>query len=102
MGALKFIMVKLPHKVSPCKNCPFKKDTLKGWLGSERMTEIINYHSFVCHKDNSKQCAGHMILNGDKNAYVRLAHRMKLDLKLINQDLVFDTAEECIKHHDII
>ena len=33
-------MKKLPIMQTPCNNCPFRKDSLKGWLGSERMTEI--------------------------------------------------------------
>jgi hypothetical protein len=43
-------MQKLPIIQTPCKDCPFRKDSLKGWLGSEQMTEILEADSFVCHK----------------------------------------------------
>ena len=40
----------LPRVKKPCSNCPFRKDSLKGWLGEERMQEIVNADSFTCHK----------------------------------------------------
>lgn len=56
-------MAKLPHIKKPCRDCPFRKDTLKGWLGEERIREIITADSFVCHKKTDMQCAGHMLVN---------------------------------------
>ena len=102
--------MKLPNVKSPCKDCPFRKDTKKGWLGEMRITEILNQDSFVCHKtvDYLKsipkekerlQCAGHMILKGNDNAFVRLAQGMGLDLELKGHELVFDNDKECINHH---
>lgn len=92
-------MTNLPNVKKPCKNCPFRKDTLRGWLGSERMTEILESQSFVCHKKIELQCAGHMIINGQKNDFVRLAGRLGIKLDLSGKELVFDSANECIKHH---
>ncbi len=43
---------KLPCTKTPCSNCPFRKDTLDGWLGEDRMREMLNADSFVCHKKN--------------------------------------------------
>lgn len=37
----------------PCRSCPFRKDVLKGWLGSPRAASIIKdlqEKSFSCHK----------------------------------------------------
>lgn len=93
-------MVNLPNVKSPCKDCPFRKDAMKGWLGRERMTEILDSKSFVCHKKTHLQCAGHMIINGDQNDFVNLAKRLGMDLSLSGEELVFDSREECIKHHD--
>lgn len=57
--------MKLPHVKKPCGQCPFRKDTQKGWLGESRITEILNSNTFTCHKTNDPnrlQCAGFMIL----------------------------------------
>jgi hypothetical protein len=92
-------MTSLPNTKKPCKECPFRKDTLKGWLGEERMTEILDFDSFVCHKKNHLQCAGHMLINGQKNAFVRLADRLNIPLELSGQELIFHSGDECIEHH---
>ena len=98
-------MSKLPLMQSPCNNCPFRKDSLKGWLGSERMTEILESDSFVCHKTTKgtlqerKQCAGFMIIQKDRSTAVRIAKVLKIDLELRNQNLVFESKEDCINHH---
>lgn len=90
---------------TPCKNCPFRKDSLKGWLGSKRMTEILEADSFVCHKTtksilkNRKQCAGFMIIKKDESAAVQLSEILKIDLELKGKELVFETKQECINHH---
>lgn len=89
----------LPNMKSPCKNCPFRKDTLKGWLGKERMAEILNANSFVCHKKKDLQCAGFMNLKGEESEFVRLANRFGLDTELKGRDLVFETKKQCIEHH---
>lgn len=92
-------MKKLPHIKKPCKDCPFRKDTLQGWLGEERMTQILSADSFVCHKNTDRQCAGHMLIKGQDNAYVRLASRLRIPLGLAGREQVFETTEACIEHH---
>lgn len=92
-------MEKLPHIKKPCQDCPFRKDTLRGWLGKERMTEILAGDSFVCHKKTTMQCAGHMLVKADQNAFVNLAGRLKIPLKLTGHALVFDSQAACIEHH---
>lgn len=92
-------MAKLPHIKKPCRDCPFRKDTLKGWLGEERMTEILAADSFVCHKKTDMQCAGHMLINGAANGFVRLAGRLGIELDLTGKAQVFDSRAECIAHH---
>lgn len=93
------ISMKLPNMTKPCSNCPFRKDSLKGWLGAERMSEIIASDRFVCHKKTDFQCAGHMLLNDLDNAFVRLAARLNETLNLKGREFVFDTKAECINHH---
>jgi hypothetical protein len=72
---------------------------MKGWLGAERMLEILNQDSFVCHKKNHLQCAGHMLILGHHNSFVKLADRMNINLELSGRELIFDTVVECVKHH---
>lgn len=89
----------LPHCKKPCRDCPFRKDSPLGWLGDERMAEILSQRSFVCHKKHHLQCAGHMLINGMENDFVRLAHMLNIELPLSGRDLVFDTPLDCIEHH---
>ncbi|MDX5979558.1 DUF6283 family protein [Vreelandella alkaliphila] len=91
---------RLPHIKKPCRDCPFRKDSMEGWLGGERMTEIIAADSFVCHKKRDHQCAGHMLLKGSDSAFVSLAKRMGIPLLLTGRPLVFDSEADCIKHHE--
>lgn len=113
---------------SPCSNCPFRKDTLKGWLSSPRAKEIWDSVAFQdglfpCHKttqtietddeseniatENSQHCAGALILLEKENAtrnnfLLRIAFGISKSLKLDelkNQELVFDSAEDFIIHH---
>jgi len=89
----------LPNCKKPCSDCPFRKDTLKGWLGEGRVTDILGRPSFVCHKKTHLQCAGHMLLKGSDNEFVRFASRMRLETGLHGAELVFDSEQECIEHH---
>ncbi|MDO8826026.1 DUF6283 family protein [Methylophaga sp.] len=91
--------MKLPYAKSPCSQCPFRKDTLKGWLGRERMTEITEAHSFVCHKKTDMQCAGHMLLNQQNNTFVEMAARFRIELELRGRELLFNNVSDCIEHH---
>jgi hypothetical protein len=76
-----------------------RKSTLKNWLGREQMREILAQQSFVCHENKSKQCAGHMLMNGDDNQFVQLAERLGIELTLSGKELVFDNHIDCIEHH---
>lgn len=89
----------LPNMKKPCKDCPFRKDTLKGWLGEGRMREILSGDSFVCHKNTSLQCAGHMLIKGPRNGFVKLAVALGVETGLTGRELVFDSDDECVSHH---
>ena len=98
MGNTKYI-----RKV--CSNCPFKKDSLKGWLGADRMSEILNSEIFYCHKTTSatlekgketnQMCAGHLALS--ERAF---AKRVGFSTRKEDIKLLFKTANDCIKHHE--
>lgn len=92
-------MKSLPNMKAPCQDCPFRKDATRGWLGAERMAEILAADSFVCHKKTDMQCAGHMLINGQDNVFVQLATRLGMPLKLEGSDKVFDSKAACIEHH---
>ena len=91
--------MKLPNCKRPCKDCPFRKDSLRAWLGKKRITEILNCDSFTCHKNNSLQCAGFMLIKNEESMFVSLAKKLKLNLILSGNELIFKTKKECINHH---
>lgn len=97
--------MKLPCMLKPCSNCPFRKDTTKGWLGEKRMTDILDSESFTCHKTTTdnildrKQCAGFMLIKDGKSAFELLANKLDNGINLLGRDLVFDTEKDCIQHH---
>jgi len=74
---------------------------MPGWLGGERMKEILDAKSFVCHKRTTLQCAGHMLIKGPENDFVMLAARLQIDTGVKGRELIFETASECIKHHNL-
>lgn len=63
------------------------------------MEGILQAGSFVCHKDTSLQCAGHMLMKGDSNDFVRLADRLGMDTGIKGKDLIFPDEAACISHH---
>ena len=91
--------MKLPNMKAPCQECPFRKDSHKGWLGRERISEILNTDSFVCHKKTDMQCAGHMLISGQDNAFIQLAARLRLNLNLTGTEQIFSSKTDCINHH---
>jgi len=97
--------MKPPAMHKPCVGCPFRKDCLRGWLGKDRMTEILKAQSFACHKttqgeaQDRRQCAGHMIIKGEQNQFFRLAKRLNISLNLSGSELVFESDNKCIEHH---
>lgn len=91
--------LKLPYCKKPCSNCPFKKDTLEGWLGEDRMTEILKAKSFVCHKNTDLQCAGFMLIKGDESEFVTTAKMFGIDLNLKGKEKVFNSKQDCINYH---
>lgn len=99
--------IRIPYVKTPCKDCPFRKDIFKGWLGKDRADELVNdTDSFICHKTSNlkdnlkKQCAGHMILMENENLFVRIMKARKDDINLKGKSLVFDNKDDFIKHHE--
>lgn len=103
----------------PCKGCPFRKDCTDGWLGEERINEIIvdtvlGDKYFPCHKTtdlperDQSLCAGKLLLESKVKPYGNKSTRMAIAFKfmpggyeyLSGAELVFDTIEETIQHHN--
>lgn len=73
---------------------------MEGWLGEDRMSEILKQGSFTCHKTNKQlQCAGHMIIRGEQNDFVATANAMGIALNLSGQELIFQNESDLISHH---
>lgn len=117
---MKFELTKL------CKNCPFRTDSLKGWLGRKRAEEISfaileQQGTFPCHKtvdynnehdedgdgvvhQDSQHCAGAMIMLEKMqrpNQMMRIAERLGMyDFrKLVMDSPVFGSSRKFIQHH---
>jgi hypothetical protein len=54
----------------PCKECPFRKDSFKGYLGGFTVEETLavanSDQSFICHlerenKNDKSECAGRLL-----------------------------------------
>lgn len=72
---------------------------MQGWLGKDRVTEILAADSFVCHKKTDMQCAGHMLINGQDNAFVRLAGQLRIPFDLTGSAQIFESKAACIENH---
>lgn len=103
----------------PCPDCPFRTDSLEGWLGENRAEEIIDsitrlQQTFACHettgikgdvpKGGEQQCAGAMIMLEKierPTQMMRIAERLGMyDRHALDMDApVFDGPEEFIHHH---
>lgn len=92
------VILKLPHVSRPCRDCPFRKDSLEGWLGEQRAEQISASPRFTCHKKRDLQCAGHMLIHGSANDFVRMANRLEIELDLSGQELVFESPQAFIEH----
>lgn len=107
---------------APCKDCPFRTDCIKGWLGENRAAEIAdslidNQKTFPCHKtttndsegdtvenEDSQHCAGAMIMLEHiqrPNQMMRICERLGIyDHKKLDMEApVFDDPQEFIEHH---
>jgi hypothetical protein len=95
--------LRISREVRVCSNCPFRKNAPAGWLGSKRMTEILEGVFFTCHKTieaalgeraTNKPCGGHVALG--QNSLLR---RLGATVKEADLDKLFENDRECIEHH---
>lgn len=100
---------------TPCPDCPFTRDCLRGWLGEKRMRQIMeslsdDHQLFPCHlttrraKENWSACAGALIFQERHNSRavttrIAMAFKSFDPRQLRGRGRVFRTALAAIKHH---
>jgi hypothetical protein len=66
---MKTLQIKKDFCIKPCVECPFKKSSIKGYLGGFTIEETLDTANseadFLCHvsgrREVKKQCAGRML-----------------------------------------
>lgn len=100
---------------SPCRACPWRKDSAKGWLGAASPVEFLQTseaeHRMPCHlhvnyededwelmADKAPQCAGRAIHFANRCKQPRNAHLLRLEP---NRESVFSNPQDFIDHHTL-
>lgn len=85
--------------VKPCGDCPWRRKSLNGWLGSmSKEGWILVAHSdstIECHTQLGAQCAGAAIYRANT---CKLAYPPNLKLKP-DHEVVFSNRNEFFEHH---
>ena len=99
----------------PCNECPFRKDSLKGWLGGETAQSTFDMvkseTDFACHKTRSKKptemsrCRGFLLFTrkiAKIPKYNTELHKavMAIDYKTASESDIL-SLPDFIKHHTI-
>lgn len=84
----------------PCSDCPWARRSLRGWLGSllpmQWLQIAFSDAKEPCHVIDNQQCAGLAIFR----THICKSPRDRTVLVLPkNPKLVFETAQEFLKHH---
>lgn len=90
---------RLQHK-KPCKDCPWKRNSLKGWLGEASPEDWLHTARgegvVKCHVVKNQQCAGIAIFRGN----ICKSPRNKSCLVLpADRETVFSWDDEFLAHH---
>lgn len=90
---------KRQHKV-PCSDCPWRRDSLPGWLGGETVKDFVNMaHGEVqynCHVIVNQQCAGMAVYRAN---VAKRCHDPKTLHLPKDKETVFATPFEFVEHH---
>jgi len=97
----KAVPTKGQHK-SPCSDCPWRKDSLSGWLGDTSKEDwVADAHGearIECHVLIGAQCAGAAIYRTNVCKTPRNPELLRLPS---NRNKVFGTPNEFLEHHDM-
>ena len=55
--------------------------------------------SMGCRREQNAECAGHMLMNGSKNFYVRILQRIEPDYALSGRELIFKDEKSLLAHY---
>lgn len=87
------------HK-KPCHDCPWRRESIKGWLGgayvSEWIAEAHGEGSIPCHTISNQQCAGSAIYRANVCKSVRDSRVLYLPS---DREIVFASPKEFTEHH---
>lgn len=87
------------HK-TPCSDCPFRRDSLAGWLGGETpeffMSLAQSEATYDCHTKIGPQCAGLAVFRANICKTPRNPQALLLKR---DTEKVFSWPAEFLKHH---
>lgn len=91
----------MESRTSPCRECPWRRNSAPGWLGSEQTPEewVQTAHSEAtveCHTDAPRLCAGIAIYRTNVAKMLRDPEVPKLRM---DRTTVFDSPKQFIRHH---
>lgn len=85
---------------SPCSDCPFRRDALKGWLGGSTPAEFLDIalgdSTYGCHVKLGAQCAGMAIFRANVCKSPRDPRALHLPS---DKTRVFAWPAEFLAHH---
>lgn len=89
------------HKV-PCSDCPFRRDSLPGWLGGELPEPFIYSQAhgdgpYGCHVIVNQQCAGMAVYRANIEHDPAYIAALRLPADPVK---VFATPREFLEHHN--
>lgn len=87
------------HRV-PCSDCPFRRNSLPGWLGTQSPEQFIQRahgeYTYNCHVINNQQCAGMAVYRANVCKKPRYEGALTLPK---NPVVVFASPKEFLEHH---
>lgn len=88
------------HK-TPCSDCPFRRDSLRGWLGGSSAREFVRMANsdaaYSCHTVVGPQCAGLAIFRAN---ICKSPRDPKVLTTRQNKVAVFAWHDEFLAHHE--
>jgi hypothetical protein len=91
----------LTQHESPCSDCPFRRDSIPGWLGGHSPEEFVSMahgeSDYPCHVLSGAQCAGMAVYRANVGKRPRSKRILQLARNVI---AVFARPKEFLTHHN--
>lgn len=101
----------MKYQKQPCNECPFRRNSAKGWLGGFTVEETLcaarSEDAFDCHltrgTEEVKSCAGRLLfaVKTCKSFRNKELESARLELKEQNKDLSNILGFDFAEHHNI-